>query len=174
MSLNSVGLSLAPFALAHVQVLLPEEEALGDARGDTLTLDIRFTSHATKPGEAMSMAKPGQFGVLLNGKKIDLLDSLTVRKVDGQTAFSCRYKFKEAGAHVFFLEPAPYWDEEEQVMIVHQTKVIVDSAGMGLATESDLGWENWEGWEAMVGFSLEIEPLVQPSAMWTGNVFRGW
>jgi len=29
------------------------------------------------------------------------------------------------------------------------------------------------GWDAMVGFPVEIEPLVRPYGLWTGNLFRG-
>jgi len=46
-------------------------------------------------------------------------------------------------------------------MIVHYTKVVVNAMGME------------EGWDAMVGFPVEIEPLVRPYGLWTGNAFRG-
>lgn len=46
-------------------------------------------------------------------------------------------------------------------MIVHYTKVVVDVMGAE------------EGWDATVGFPVEIEPLVRPFGLWTGNTFRG-
>jgi len=46
-------------------------------------------------------------------------------------------------------------------MIIHYTKVVVDG----------LGWGN--GWDAVVGFPVEIRPLVRPYGLWTGNLFRG-
>jgi cobalt/nickel transport protein len=46
-------------------------------------------------------------------------------------------------------------------MIVHYTKVVVDAFGAE------------EGWDSMVGFPVEIEPLVRPYGLWTGNIFRG-
>ena len=30
-----------------------------------------------------------------------------------------------------------------------------------------------EGWDKLVGLPVEIEPLVRPYGMWTGNQFRG-
>lgn len=62
---------------------------------------------------------------------------------------------------MFFLEPAPYWEPAERKMILHYTKVVVDGLGAG------------EGWDGLVGFPVEIEPLVRPYGLWTGNVFRG-
>ena len=46
-------------------------------------------------------------------------------------------------------------------MIVHYTKVVVNAMG-----EED-------GWDALVGLPVEIEPLVRPYGLWTGNAFRG-
>ena len=80
---------------------------------------------------------------------------------------------KEAGAHVFFLEPAPYWEPAEEVMVTHYAKVIVNSCNARLPTDSDMGWENWEGWDTLVGFPVEIEPLVQCTSLWTGSAFTG-
>jgi hypothetical protein len=67
----------------------------------------------------------------------------------------------EPGDYVFFLEPTPYWEPAERKMIVHYTKVVVDVLGAE------------QGWDAMVGFPVEIEPLVRPFGLWTGNTFRG-
>ena len=62
---------------------------------------------------------------------------------------------------MFYLEPAPYWEPGEKKMIIHYTKVVVDF----------LGAET--GWDALVGLPVEIEPLVRPYGLWTGNAFRG-
>ena len=61
----------------------------------------------------------------------------------------------------FYLEPAPYWEPAEGVMIVHYTKVVVDAYDAG------------EGWDAELGLPVEIMPLTRPYALWTGNLFRG-
>ena len=46
-------------------------------------------------------------------------------------------------------------------MIVHYTKVVVDALG------------DQRGWDALIGLPVEIEPLVRPYGLWTGNTFRG-
>jgi cobalt/nickel transport protein len=109
----------------------------------------------------MEMGAPKQFGVMLEGKKTSLLDSLKEIKVQGKRAYELLYKFKSPGDYIFFIEPAPYWEPAEQKMIVHYTKVIVDVLG----AES--------GWDEMVGFPVEIEPLSRPYSLYTGNIFQG-
>ena len=61
---------------------------------------------------------------------------------------------------MFYLEPAPYWEPAENHYIQHFTKVVVDF-GSG------------DGWDKLVGFPMEIEPLTRPYGLWTGNEFRG-
>jgi cobalt/nickel transport protein len=146
--------------LAHFVVLLPSADVLeaGDAR--TVELDVTFT-HPMEQGPVMEMAFPRQFGVLAAGKRYDLLDTLKPRAVDGKTAYSASPRMIRPGDHVFYVEPAPYWEPAERKMIVHYTKVVVNF----------MGFE--EGWDAAVGFPVEIEPLVRPYGLWTGNTFRG-
>jgi cobalt/nickel transport protein len=112
-------------------------------------------------GPVMEMAPPRRFGVLVGGKRTDLMDTLKRRRIDGKTAYTSSYEVSRPGDHVFYLEPAPYWEPAEQKMIIHYTKVVVDGLGGG------------EGWDRMVGLPVEIEPLVRPYGLWTGNVFRG-
>jgi len=151
-------------ATAHVQVMVPDE-----IYGATVTLDIRWVGHAIDNGPVLNMGRPQTVGALVNGKRLDL-EAISIK---GSGTYTVNHTMTEPGAHVYFLEPIPYWDEEEEVAITHYTKVIVDSTGAKLATDSELGWENWEGWDALVGFPVEIAPLVQPTSLWTGSVFRG-
>ena len=144
----------------HFQVLIPTTDIVTASGRKTITLDVRFT-HPMEAGPAMQMAAPRQFGVLVNGAKQDLRAALKPRTIDGKTAYTCDYRVRAPGDHVFFVDPAPYWEPAEQKMIVHYTKVVVDAFDAG------------EGWDAMVGFPVEIEPLVRPYGLWTGNVFRG-
>ena len=67
----------------------------------------------------------------------------------------------EPGAAVFFVEPQPYWEPAENKHIIHYAKVIVDSFASG------------EGWDALVGLPVEIQPLTRPTGIWTGNLFSG-
>jgi len=151
---------VAAAALAHFQVLIPSTDIVTADGPRTINLDIIFT-HPMERGPVMNMGRPKQFGVLLRGKKHDLLSALKPRQINGKSAYTCSYTVRRPGDHVFFLEPAPYWEPAENKMIVHYTKVVVNAMGLE------------KGWDATVGFPVEIEPLVRPYGLWTGNVFRG-
>jgi len=145
---------------SHFQMVLPSTNIV-TAEGDrTVSLDILFT-HPMENGPVMEMGKPRQFGVLRGGGKIDLMETLKEKKTSGKTAYETVFKVKEPGDHVFYIEPAPYWEPAERKMIIHYAKVVVS----GLA--------GCEGWDAMAGLPVEIEPLVRPYGLWTGNLFRG-
>lgn len=109
----------------------------------------------------MNMAKPLQFGVLLNGQKQDLLPSLQPQQQQDKTFYTATFPLKMPGDHIFYVEPAPYWEPAENKMIIHYTKVVVDA------------FDSQEGWDALVGFPVEIEPLVRPYGLWVGNLFQG-
>ncbi len=153
-------LVVASAAWAHFQVLVPDTDIVTEDGKKTITLDVIFT-HPMEQGPVMEMGRPQQFGVLVSGEKRDLLKALKVKKVDGKTAYTCSYKVKQPADYVFYIEPAPYWEPAEGKMIIHYTKVVVDAFGAE------------EGWDEMIGFPVEIEPLVRPYGLWTGNAFRG-
>jgi len=150
----------AAVAWGHFQVLLPSQDVVAGLDGGSVDLAILFT-HPMEQGPVMEMAAPRQFGVLVHGKKHDLRASLRAKRVDGKTTYACTARLAEPGDYVFYLEPAPYWEPSEEKLIVHYTKVVVDYLGAE------------RGWDAMVGFPVEIEPLVRPFGLWTGNTFRG-
>jgi len=150
----------ASAALGHFQVLLPSRDIVGEADGATVNLDILFT-HPMEQGPVMEMGGPKQFGVLVEGKKRDLKAALKPVLRDGKTAYTASYKLEVPADHVFYIEPAPYWEPAERKMIIHYTKVVVSAFGAE------------EGWDTMVGLPVEIEPLVRPYGLWTGNCFRG-
>ena len=147
-------------ALAHFQVLIPSTDIVTAEGTRTVDLNIVFT-HPMEQGPVMNMEMPTQFGVMLMGNKKDLKETLKAKEIEGKITYSTSYKCKAPGDHVFYIEPAPYWEPAEEVMIVHYTKVVVNAMGAE------------EGWDTMVGFPVEIEPLVRPYGLWTGNVFRG-
>ncbi len=155
-----VGLLIVGIAHAHFQVLLPSSDIVSPGDVRTVEFDILFT-HPMEQGPIMEMGAPRQFGVLVRGKKQDLLDTLKPVKRDGCTTYTGEYTIARPGDHVFYLEPAPYWEPAEEKMIVHYTKVVVNAMGMEA------------GWDESVGFPVEIEPLVRPYGLWAGNVFRG-
>lgn len=153
-------LLFAPLAGAHFQTLLPSTDLITDQTGTALTLDMIFT-HPMEQGPAMTMARPTRFGVLVQGKTVDLMADLKPITVQGKPAYRADYMVKAPGDYVFFIEPAPYWEPAEGKMIIHYTKVVVDAFGAE------------EGWDGLVGLPVEIEPLVRPYGLWAGNLFQG-
>ena len=149
---------LAVTAYAHFQVLMPAADLV--EKPGPVALEVLFT-HPMEQAPVMEMGAPRQFGVLHQGQKHDLLKTLKKRSIEGKAAYGASFEIEGPGDHVFYLEPAPYWEPAEGKMIVHYTKVVVNS----MALE--------EGWDAMVGLPVEIEPLVRPYGLWTGNLFRG-
>ncbi|OQW94510.1 MAG: ATP-dependent DNA ligase [Beggiatoa sp. IS2] len=145
---------------AHFQTLLPSSDLVTEKNRQPLTLTLMFT-HPMEQGPLMEMATPRRFGVLTNGKIEDLLPRLKAEKREDKTFYTAKYSCKTPGDYVFFVEPAPYWEAAENKMIVHYTKVVVDA----FSAET--------GWDASVGFPVEIEPLTRPYGLWTGNLFRG-
>ncbi len=152
--------AVSPLAWAHFQVLIPSADVVTARSEKTVDLNIVFT-HPMEQGPIMNMAKPKSFGVLIHGKQHDLAGTLKARTVSGKTSYSSSYKVTAPGDHVFYIEPIPYWEPAEEKMIIHYTKVVVNAYG------------EQEGWDSMVGFPVEIEPLVRPYGLWTGNLFRG-
>lgn len=158
-ALSLVLLGTGP-AAAHFQELIPSADIVGEKDPRELRLDLAFT-HPMERGPVMEMAAPVRFGVMSGGKARDLKPSLTPIKVDGKTAYAAQVRLEAPGDHVFFVEPAPYWEKAEGKWIIHYAKVVVDFAGGG------------GGWDKPVGLPVEIEPLARPYGLWTGNLFRG-
>ncbi len=157
--LFAIVLGAAVSAHGHFQMVIPSKDIVSADDEKTIALEVVF-GHPME-GPTMDMAKPKQFGVMVRGKKQDLLDTLKPKKAKGCTAFETTYKIKQPGDHVFYVEPAPYWEPAEGCMIVHYTKVVVNAMGLE------------EGWDEEVGLKAEIVPLVRPYGLWTGNLFRG-
>lgn len=147
-------------AHAHFQLLIPSTDVLGDPKHATIALDVKF-AHPMEGRPVMNMDKPLQFGVWVDGKKNDLLGPLQSVVIEGRQAFKANYTVLGPGVHIFYVEPRPYWEPEERKYIKHYTKVVVGAFGL------------FEGWDAAVGFPVEIKPLSRPFGLWTGNVFRG-
>jgi len=146
-------------ALAHFGMIIPSDDMVMQSEDRNITLDVKFI-HPME-GHYMNMAKPGQFGVVFQRKKIDLLNTLEERKVKGFSTWQANYNIKRPGDHIFYVVPKPYWEPAEDCFIIHYTKVIVNSLGME------------QGWDREVGLKTEIVPLTRPYGLWTGNVFQG-
>lgn len=145
-------------ALAHFQEILPSTDAFG-GEGE-VALDLTFT-HPMDRGPVMDMARPVRFGVLTEAGEVDLLETLTEAPRDGKRGWTASYVPAEPGAYTFFVEPEPYWEPGEDKWIIHYSKVVVDAYDWG------------SNWDRLVGLPVEIEPLVRPYGIWTGNLFSG-
>ncbi|GAA0601228.1 DUF4198 domain-containing protein [Caenispirillum bisanense] len=154
------GLAAAAPAAAHFQELIPSTDIVTPETGTTVDFEIRFT-HPMSQGPTMDMAPPARLGVLHDGALTDLTAEARAVTVDGKAAFTLSHVIKAPGDYVYFLEPAPYWESDEGKMIVQYTKVVVDA------------FDGMEGWDALLGLPVEIEPLARPYGLWTGNLFRG-
>jgi cobalt/nickel transport protein len=159
-ALLGAALLLPAAAGAHFQELIPSAEILDAQTGRTLTLELTFT-HPMERGPAMAMGKPAAFGVLTPDGRRDLLETLQAVDIDGRTAYRAELDLPGPGDYLFYVEPAPYWEPAEGVMIIHYTKTVVDAFGAE------------EGWDRLVGLPVEIEPLTRPYGLWTGNLFTG-
>ncbi|MEJ2691745.1 MAG: DUF4198 domain-containing protein [Candidatus Thiodiazotropha sp.] len=145
---------------AHFQELIPNRDILTQESGGQLSLSLTFT-HPMEGGPVMSMGEPVRFGVVGPGGDSDLRERLRPVQLDGKRAYRADYKVAAPGDYCFYLEPAPYWEPAEGVMIVHYTKVVVDAYG------------GEGGWQRDIGLPVEISPLVRPYGLWSGNLFRG-
>ncbi len=149
----------AGIAIAHFQGLIPSDDMVTKSDNKTLSLDIAFFHPFER--RYMKMVKPARFGVMVHGRKTDLLKTLKEKKRDGLSAWEASYRVKVPGDHIFYVEPTPYWESSEDCFIVHYAKVVVNSLGVE------------EGWDEEVGLKTEIVPLTRPYGLWTGNVFQG-
>ncbi|MBF0334049.1 MAG: DUF4198 domain-containing protein [Alphaproteobacteria bacterium] len=147
-------------AYAHFQELIPSTQIASEKKDAKISFNIRFT-HPMANGPIMEMGPPTVFGVLVNGVRTDLRSALKAKKTNGKSTYTADFKLARPAEHVFFIQPAPYWEPAEETMIIHYTKVVVNAFGAD------------EGWSDMVGFPVEIMPLTRPYGLWTGNAFTG-
>ncbi len=153
-------LSLSTVADAHFLELIPSHDIVTQASGSQLDLALTFT-HPMEGGPVMPMGEPVQFGVVGPEGKTDLKPRLQAIELGGSRAYRADYKVRRPGDYSFYVEPAPYWEPAEGVMIVHYAKVVVDAYG----AETD--------WDRELGLPVEIVPLTRPYGLWSGNLFRG-
>jgi cobalt/nickel transport protein len=153
-------MGLAAPSAAHFQELIPSTDLVNAETGAEVTLALTFT-HPMAHGPAMAMGEPVRFGVIGPDGEQDLRGALRPVEVDGKRAFQAGYRVTAPGGYRFFVEPAPYWEPAEGVMIVHYTKVVVDAFG------------SEEDWDVDIGLPVEITPLTRPYGIWAGNLFRG-
>lgn len=161
-TLAAAGLGLllaARTAAAHYGMVIPSEPIVSGEGGRDVTLTLSF-SHPFE-GEGMELARPAAFGVVHEGERTDLLGALEPTEVMGAPGFTLDHTLERPGAHVFHMEPQPYWEPAEDLFIVHHTKLVVPAFG------------DDAGWDAELGLPTEIVPLSKPFGLYAGNLFQG-
>ena len=144
---------------AHFGLIIPSDDIVSKGDEKKIALQIEFI-HPFE-GQYMNMERPKAVGVMVDGKRDDLLPVLKRKMVKGFSTWEAAYRIKGPGDHIFFVEPEPYWEPAEESFIIHYTKVIVNALGRE------------EGWDDQVGLKTEITPLTRPYGLWAGNVFQG-
>ena len=157
--MSIVTIFLAGSAMAHYGMLIPSDSMVMQNENRTVNLTLSF-SHPFE-GEGMELVKPVVFGAMINGKRVNLLNTLKETKVMGHTAWETSYTIKRPGVYMFYMEPKPYWEPAEDCYIVHYTKTVVTAFG------------DDEGWDQEIGLKTEIVPLSKPYGLYAGNVFQG-
>ena len=159
LAIMSVVFILEGQASAHFGMVIPSDAMVTEKESRTISLHVSF-SHPFE-GVGLELTKPKVFGVMANGKKSDLLPSLTKSLVMGHTAWKIHYKISRPGVYMFYMEPNPYWEPAEDCFIIHYTKTVVTAFG------------DDEGWDEAIGLKTEIVPLSKPFGLYAGNVFQG-
>ena len=144
---------------AHFQVILPSADIVGADDPRQISLEL-FFGHPFE-GHGMVMDAPAEFGVMADGRKTALTQSLQQTTIRDHKAWMTKYDLRRPGDYLFFAEPAPYWEPAEDCFIVHCTKVCVSAFGAET------------GWDAEIGMKSEIVPLTRPYGLYAGNLFSG-
>ena len=156
--LGAVLLS-AGTASAHFGMLIPSDSMVMQGDNRTVSLILSFSHPFEMVG--MELIRPEVFGVMVNGKKQDLIGSLKETTIMGHMAWRADYLIKRPGVFMFYMEPTPYWEPAEDCFIIHYTKTVVTAFG------------DDEGWDREIGLKTEIVPLSKPFGLYAGNVFQG-
>ena len=157
--INCLVLFASTVAVAHFGMIIPSDEMV--MKGESSDVSLRLMFWHPFEGVGMELAKPVEFGVVVNGVKNDLLNTLSSQKIKGRAAWMTNYRIKRPGLYVFYMEPQPYWEPGEDSYIIHYTKTAIAA----------YGYE--EGWDEPIGMKTEIVPLSRPFGLYAGNVFQG-
>jgi cobalt/nickel transport protein len=146
-------------AEAHFGMVIPSVPTVMEMPEADINVDVKFWH----PFENvwMDMEKPLKFLLFNGGQAIDLLPQLKEGDLRGFKKWSAAYKTARPGLYIFAMEPAPYWEPEEDKFIIHYTKAYLSAFG------------DDEGWAEPVGLKTEIVPLTNPTGLYAGGLFTG-
>lgn len=158
----ALGVGMSTPAQAHFQLIytpdvLPE-------RSQDLPLKLVFW-HPFENGFVMDMGVPEAFFALHRGQRIDLIDQLSPTTFAGAQntakSYDAMLPVRRAGDYVLALQPAPYYEESEDIFIQQIAKSFVNRAGMPT------------DWSEELGLPAEIVPLSKPYNIIAGSSFTG-
>jgi len=157
-------------AAAHFQVLFGGDSNIGGGRAIDALLAF---AHPAAGDPLMDMGEPEAFYVIRQSgdqepQRTDLKQYLSPIQFTGPESAAAAYRARIPGSvtrglgdYVFVLEPAPYFEGEEDKYIKQYTKVIFNVGGVP------------GNWAEPVGTEVEILPLDKPYGVWAGGIFRG-
>jgi cobalt/nickel transport protein len=151
--------SFVSISFAHFGMVIPSDTMILPNENRKIGLQLLF-AHPFE-GHTMHLAKPKQFFVFSQNKKQSLLHQVKEYQARGKQAWKTRYRLKRPGAHIFVMEPQPYWEKTENSFIIHYTKTVVVAFG------------DDQGWDQELGLPIEIIPLSHPFGLFRGNLFQG-
>ena len=152
-------LGTVPAAQAHFGMVIPSTPTVMETPEADIVVDLKFWHPFENVG--MDLEKPRKFQVFTGGQAVDLLPKLKEGKLRNFKKWTVDYKIDRPGLYVFAMEPAPYWEPEEDKFIIHYTKAYVNAFG------------DDEGWSEPVGLKTEIVPLTNPTTLYAGGLFTG-
>ena len=166
-----LALLLAKPATAHFQLLYTPEAVLNESAA--LPVALVF-SHPFDNGYTMDMGEPGDFYVVaqrgadFEPTTTDLMEYLEPVEWSGGDSSGAAYVAnpprrvtRSLGDYTYVLDPAPYYEAQEDKYIRQITKTVVNVGGIP------------GNWDQPLGLPVEIVPLDKPYANWVGGVFRG-
>lgn len=158
-----LGLTIGALPVgAHFQLIYNPHTQVTQT-GD-LPLKLIFW-HPFANGHVMDMGAPEAFYAMHRGKKLDLMPSLSQTEfhglVNSAVAYDASLPVKRSGDYVVVLEPAPYYEESEDLYIQQLTKAYFN--------RNELPTD----WTEPQGLATEIRPLNKPYNVLVGSTFTG-
>jgi cobalt/nickel transport protein len=157
-SLSLLIISQAVPAFAHFGMIVPSKNIVTQ---DEKNINVNFLFAHPFEGIGMDLKKPKAVTMITDGKSTDLLPLLQETKTMDHKAWSLPLTFKRPGVYHLAMTPTPYWEEGEDIFIIHYTKTIISAFGAD------------ENWDTPMGLPTEIIPMTRPFANYTGNLFTG-
>lgn len=154
----TVFVLLPVYCYSHFGMVIPNTNIVSQ---DNKELSVQLSFSHPFENIGMELSKPEKFYVVHHDTTEDLLPLLSKNSVMGHTGWMAHHKPKRPGVYHYVMEPTPYWEEAEDLYIIHYTKTVVAAYG------------DDEDWDKPVGLPAEIVPQLRPFGNYAGNTFSG-